>query len=229
MASASAPSEHDKQALCVDILVSGHVQAFVDFFYLTHRPEAAGAAAPSGEGAPPAEDHLNLPAAKLPYIQGKLADAEVARREGNTQAVFAAYMQLANLFGDEIGDHRTAVYFWEKCAEIARQTGDAMWEMAATKALGVAHEALGDVKLAISFYEKLQRLTSDARTKTGEKEAWVHLYKANVVLAEAATAAGELQGALALRKTCLQAAMSAGDTPMLGKAHYETGQVCIYC
>ena len=29
----------DKQSLCIDILVSGHVQAYVDFFYLTHRPE----------------------------------------------------------------------------------------------------------------------------------------------------------------------------------------------
>eukprot|EP00965_Chrysotila_dentata_P249876 6209122-Pleurochrysis_carterae.AAC.3 len=30
----------DKQALCVDILVNGYVQAYVDFFYLTHRPDA---------------------------------------------------------------------------------------------------------------------------------------------------------------------------------------------
>ena len=29
----------DKHSMCVDILVSGHVQSYVDFFYLTHRPD----------------------------------------------------------------------------------------------------------------------------------------------------------------------------------------------
>ena len=37
----------DKQTLCIDILVSGHVQAFVDFFYLTHRPEVEPAEEPA--------------------------------------------------------------------------------------------------------------------------------------------------------------------------------------
>jgi hypothetical protein len=28
----------DRRSLCKSILVNGHVQTFVDFFYLTHRP-----------------------------------------------------------------------------------------------------------------------------------------------------------------------------------------------
>ena len=29
----------DKNALCVEILMEGFVQSYVDFFYLTHRPD----------------------------------------------------------------------------------------------------------------------------------------------------------------------------------------------
>jgi tetratricopeptide (TPR) repeat protein len=219
-----AVAEQDKQALCCEILVNGHVQAFVDFFYLTHRPEAAGAGAPTSGREGRADDHLNVPAAKLPYIQQRLTEAEVGRRQGDTRGVFSSYQQLACLFADEIADHRTAVYFWEKCLEIARLTSNGEYEVEATRALGIAHEALGDVKLALTFYQKLQRLTSDAQTEESEKQAWVLLHNANVVLAEAATAAGELREALELRQTCLQTAEAAGDRGMIGRAHYEMGQ-----
>ena len=32
----------DKQSLSIDVLVNGFCQAYVDFFYLTHRPEPSG-------------------------------------------------------------------------------------------------------------------------------------------------------------------------------------------
>lgn len=38
----------DKRAICEQILARGHVQTFVDFFYLTHRPRPA-----QGEPPPP--------------------------------------------------------------------------------------------------------------------------------------------------------------------------------
>lgn len=31
----------DRRGICEDILTGGHVQTFVDFFYLTHRPRPA--------------------------------------------------------------------------------------------------------------------------------------------------------------------------------------------
>lgn len=36
----------DKQSFCVDILMHGYVQSFVDFFYLTHRPDPVAGAWP---------------------------------------------------------------------------------------------------------------------------------------------------------------------------------------
>ena len=43
----------DKQSLSIDVLVNGFCQAYVDFFYLTHRPdpqELAMAEGAAGEG-----------------------------------------------------------------------------------------------------------------------------------------------------------------------------------
>ena len=193
-----------------------HIQTLTLTHTLPLLISQASAAAP--------DQQPQAPASQLAFIKNKLTEAEVARRQGDTRAVFGAYKQLANLFSQQLDDHKTAVYFWEKCNEIARLTGDTECEMEASRALGIAHEALGDTKLALTYYEKLQRLTADASASDDEKKAWVLLYNANVVLAEAATAAGDLHEALALRQTCLNAATSAGDKELIGKAHYEMGQ-----
>ena len=149
----------DKQSLCIDILVSGHVQAYVDFFYLTHRPEPAGGQSEDGEVAE--AEAAGIPADKLGEVKTQLAEAEMARRRGDTAAVFGAYRELADFFTG-IGDQRTAIYFWEKCLEITQLTSDAAGEAKATHSLGMACEASGDVPSAIKQYETLLRLAQTA-------------------------------------------------------------------
>ena len=149
----------DKQTLCIDILVSGHVQAFVDFFYLTHRPEVE----PTDE---PVEEQVGIPSAMLPLVKTQLAEAEVARRRGDTQAVFFSYRQLADFFTG-LADQRTAIYFWENCLEITQLTTDTEGEAQATRALGMANEASGDLPAAIKQYEQLLRLTQSTGDVAG--------------------------------------------------------------
>ena len=62
----------DKQSLCIDVLVNGYCQAYVDFFYLTHRPEPTGPEEKS--------EDAGIPPEKLPFVKSHLADAEAARR-----------------------------------------------------------------------------------------------------------------------------------------------------
>ena len=212
----AAQAVDDKQSLCVDILVAGHVQAYVDFFYLTHRPGQSKAAAD--------DTHPTVPPAQLTTVKTLLAEAEVARRRGDTKAVYASYQQLADLFGG-LSDQRTAVYFLEKCAEIARLTSDAAGENAATRALGMAHEALQEMAAAIKYYEKLLHLAQAAADDEGERRASEHLVVAFRSMAASTEAAGELQQALAFREKCLEASAATGDKAIEGKAHFELGQV----
>lgn len=230
----------DKKALCVDALVAGSVQTFVDLFHLTHRE------ASSLDGAADAE----VP--ELEAVKARLEEAELARRRRDMAAALRAYQVLASFFGAEVGDHRTAVYFWEKCAEAAGEADDASALMAAIRAQGVGHEALGQYDSALSLYQKLQWLAAEA-SDAGQQErssttprraapaphhappanpvlrpsqavAWSHLHVVNATLATIAATNGDLHGALALRQTCLRAAEAAGDAAVLASAHYELGK-----
>lgn len=58
----------DKQTLCIDILVKGYVNSYVDFFYLTHRSEED------------AGTRTAIPDDRLAYIKHQLTVAEKAHR-----------------------------------------------------------------------------------------------------------------------------------------------------
>lgn len=206
----------DKQTLCIDILVSGHVQAFVDFFYLTHRPEVE----PQEE---PQEEQVGIPSAMLPLVKTQLAEAEVARRRGDTQAVFGSYRQLADFFTG-LADQRTAIYFWEKCLEITQLTSDTAGEAQATRSLGMAHEASEDLLAAIKQYEQLLRLTQSTGDVAGSQQANEHLVVAYQAIAAEREAAGEADAAIEFREKCLTASRACGDPSKESKAQYQLGQ-----
>jgi tetratricopeptide (TPR) repeat protein len=216
-AGAPAPAL-DKQSLCLDILVSGHVQAYVDFFYLTHRPEVEQDAAAEAE-----EDQVGVPSNMLPHVKTQLEEAEVARRRGDTQAVFAAYRQLADFFTG-LEDQRTAIYFWEKCLEITQLTSDVESEKQATRSLGMAHEASKDMTAAIKQYETLLDLTKATSDVGGAQQANEHLVVVYEATAASRDAAGDPHGALECREKCLEAARASGDPAKERKAHYDLGQ-----
>merc|ERR1711974_277123 len=86
----------DKQQLCIDLLMVGCVQSFVDFFYITHRKEA-----------PPSENtsldqqekkDVNIPEETLIFLKETLESAETARRSKNYQRCFESYNSLAEYF-----------------------------------------------------------------------------------------------------------------------------------
>lgn len=61
----------DKQSLCIDILVNGHVNSFVDFFYLTHRSDEESN-----------NNRSNFPDEQLQFIKNNVTIAEKAHRRG---------------------------------------------------------------------------------------------------------------------------------------------------
>jgi hypothetical protein len=113
--SSAAPALTDKQSLCIDILVAGHVNSFVDFFYLTHRAEddsaATASASAAGAGAP-AANPPPIPDSKLPSIMSHLTSAERAHRRGDSEQVYASYEALAHDF-HATQDYKTSIYFYE--------------------------------------------------------------------------------------------------------------------
>ncbi len=84
-----------KQQLCIEVLVSGHVNSFVDFFYLTHRSDDDAAKV----------DSMN--ADKLRHVKNNLSVAEMAHRRGDSEKVYEAYDQLAAHFKN-YGDYKVS-------------------------------------------------------------------------------------------------------------------------
>jgi hypothetical protein len=105
----------DKNALCVEILMEGFVQSYVDFFYLTHRPDPnpgepttsivlancqnsyfhSSHSDPNEEGV---EREIEVPAEEMLFIRDNLTRAESARRHGETTQVYDCYNNLARYF-----------------------------------------------------------------------------------------------------------------------------------
>lgn len=210
----------DKHTLCVEVLVSGYVQSYVDFFYLTHRPDP-NPDAPGGKDA-----EIDVDIEDMHFIKENLTRAEAARRKGDTASVYEAYNNLA-LYYQGAADPKTGIYFYEKCLEISRLTGDARGEMEANHNLGVAYEALDNVPSAIKFHERHLDLAKKQEDDAGERQANAELVKLYRRRAEALETEGRLDDACELHMRCLVASQACGDRLAEGLANYRAGRVYV--
>lgn len=184
----------DRRQLCEEMIQSGFVQSFVDFFYLTHRPDPSvmeqrlsvidyKGCTPLGQQtepdtveSPPTSNikEIQVPSAEMAIIRDNLIRAEIARRKGDTAKVYESFSCLAQYFQHRSEDAKTGVYFCEKCLEIARLTGDFRGELKANHDLGLAHSFIGDVEGAIRYHERHLEM---ARSLEDEAEMLVALNK----------------------------------------------------
>lgn len=58
----------------------------------------------------------------------------------------------------DMEDAKTAVYFYEKCSELARLTGDNGRQMLSNNRLGDVYDKAGDLASAIDYHEKHREL-----------------------------------------------------------------------
>lgn len=203
----------DKQALCIDILVNGYVNSFVDFFYLTHRSDDESATRPP------------IPDDQLQYIQSQLSVAEKAHRRGDSDLVLSAYDKLASYF-QETGDYKTSIYFFEKCLDIAESMDDLAQQGNANLNLGLTHGAMGDTGTAITFHEKHLQLASEMDNDERLQAANHQLVEAYRRFAEEHERKNDNETAVSLYKKCLKAAADANDLRSEGLATYRLGVAC---
>ncbi len=226
-----------KQQICVDILTSGHVQSFVDFFYLMHRPEPN----PDPNRPEAADAEIEVPVDQMIMVRDNLTSAEAARRDGDTGTVYANYSELARSY-QEANDAKTGIYFFEKCLEIARLTGDPVGEMHANHNLGLAYQRLNNMDMAIQ-YHALHRdlvlrgrealasgdgIAPDDETLEGElRTASYELNKMYRSKAEHLEGQEKVGEAIELYRSGLAAAENTANAETVGQANYRLGRALI--
>lgn len=218
---AAADEAMDKQQLCVEILMEGFVQSYVDFFYLTHRPDPHPD--PNHDDA---EREIDVPVEEMLFIRDNLTRAESARRHGETSTVYDCYNNLARYF-QNVNDCKTGIYFHEKCLEIARLTSDRLGEMRANHALGLAHQSISNTANAVMYHERHLALATEAANDDETCAANRELMTVYRKAAEELEQKGDYVEAISFHEKCLDSAQAATERGAQGAANFRIGRAYV--
>jgi len=207
---------HSKQSLCIDSLISGDVDSFVDLFYLTHRTDK-GAEVFNGDG-----DDSHKSVENMVYLKNLLCSGERAQRNGDSESSHNSYKELGLHFYD-LEDYRTALYFSEKALEMSQRGEDRVQQAHMYSVLGNVYDKMNNIESAIKFHLKHVAIASEE----GETEDVV-VARQNLVnvfrrSAQEKEEAGDYTGAVDLYQQCLKIASEANDTENEGKVLYRLG------
>jgi tetratricopeptide (TPR) repeat protein len=208
----------DKQQLCIDLLMVGCVQSFVDFYYITHRKSAPGANDADFGG----EQDVDIPEETLLFFKETLESAESARSVGSYQQCFEAYNTLAEYF-ERVSDLKSAMYFFKRCAEVATEVQAHESIAKANLSLGSCEERAGNWHSAMSFHEKALQIATAADSLPLQIKAASRLTKVYQVLAELCEKDNRDSEATSLYERCLHCARLSKDDMLEGAACHKLG------
>ena len=117
-----------------------------------------------------------------------------------------------------LGEFKTAIDYYERHLEIAKELGDRLGEGKAYGNLGNAHCNLGDLKTAIDYYERQLKITKELGDKSGEGKTYGNFGNAHCNL-------GDLKTAMHYYEHHLKIAKELGDRLDEGVACYHLGIV----
>lgn len=205
---------------CQNLLVGGYVQSYVDFYHLTHRVDPN-----IGEGSANAKIVMTIE--DMLFVRDNLVSAEVSRRQGNTAGVYSAYTTLADYYVSKC-DWRTAIYFHEKCLEVAKLTADSRAEMCALHASGEVCQKMGDYESALKFHVRHEEQARLFDVIEEVKRANIELYRVYMVLAERLDNSGKYDDALELYFKCLESSKKCWDKAAEGEADGKIGALLLH-
>jgi tetratricopeptide (TPR) repeat protein len=208
----------DKQQLCIDLLMVGCVQSFVDLFYITHR-KSASTENPMDQTE---TKDVDIPEATLIFLKETLETAETARRSKNYQHCFESYNVLAEYF-EKVPDLKSAMYFYQRCADVATEV-DALESISkANLNLGTCEEKGNNWQNAMQFHERALTIATSADSLPLQIKAASRLTYVYQVLAEKCEKEGRDADATQFYERCLSCAQLSKDAVLEGTACHKLG------
>lgn len=207
----------DKQQLCIDLLMVGCVQSFVDFFYITHRKSA-----PTENPLEFETKDVDIPEETLIFLKETLETAETARRSKNYQHCFESYNVLAEYF-EKVPDLKSAMYFYQRCADVASEVDARESISKANLNLGTCEEKGNNWHSAMQFHERALTIATSADSLPLQIKAASRLTYVYQVLAEKCEKEGRDSDATQLYERCLSCAQLSKDATLEGTACHKLG------
>ncbi|CAE7657678.1 Ttc29 [Symbiodinium microadriaticum] len=207
-----------EEDFCQQLLVEGYVQSFVDFYHLTQRSDPN-----STDGA---TKKISCTPDEMTFIRNNLVLAEISRRQGNIVGVYTAYNKLAASYKKK-RDWKTAIFFQEKCLEVAQLTTDMKAEMTANHTLGEVYQQMNSYELARACHERHEEIARAIDNADDIVTANVELHRVYLVLAQRLEAAGETEDALGMYEMCLGASIKCMDLAAQGEANGKIGNLLL--
>merc|ERR1719272_2490636 len=207
----------DKQQLCIDLLMVGCVQSFVDFFYITHRKSA-----PTESPTEAETKDVDIPEETLIFLKETLETAESARRAKNYQHCFESYNVLAEYF-EKVPDLKSAMYFYQRCADVATEVDARESISKANLNLGTCEEKGNNWQSAMQFHERALTIATSADSLPLQIKAASRLTHVYQVLAEKCEKENRDSDATQLYERCLSCAQLSKDATLEGTACHKLG------
>lgn len=211
------------EALCVDLLVRGQPQAFVDLFSLTHSSSGTATTITNASSAP---QPASLPEETAAAISQELVVAHEAQCKGDFEAAYNAYQQLAEHF-TALDQLPNAKLFYSRCLQIATENTWTEGEAAAHTNLGMLAEQLHDLQAAENHYEQhlaLGNAQQAAETPGPEQAAaYANVMKVYQERAKELAQAGDEEARLHALHKWIQAAEQSEDPFALAQANMQMG------
>jgi tetratricopeptide (TPR) repeat protein len=204
--------------VCIDALMNGCVDAFVQVFTLAHRP-------------PVLVDELarttfSIPDDALPWVEERLVVAEVARRRSDFRAVVHERAELAQYF-EQHGDTAEAVRQYQAGLAAASESLDRALEGEAHECLALLYERLDRLAESTVHHETRARLGDVSGDAEVKQRAGHHLVRVYMAQGERAVKESRYEDATTFFDKAVDAAKSAGDGEAEAKAYSALGNVTV--
>lgn len=208
-----------EEEYCTKLLIDGYVQSFVDFYHLTQRADPNNT-----DGT---YRKIQCSSEEMAFIRNNLVLAEISRRQGNIIGVYTAYNKLASSYKKK-KDWKTAIFFQEKCLEVAQLTTDLKAEMLANHTLGIIYQAMNNYDAAKIYHEKHEEIAKSIEHSEEIVTANMELQKVYLVLAERLEEHKYYHEALKMYELCLSSSIKCMDLPSQGEVYGKIGALLLH-
>ncbi|KAL5036877.1 hypothetical protein BDV3_006032 [Batrachochytrium dendrobatidis] len=205
------------QAICQDLLVTGHISSYMEFFHMAVENQLG----------------IEFTPDMLHALQNLLTIAEDSSTRGDAKAIYESKKNLAQYFLLSSNYNMAISYFRETLDAAAGIKDDPMVEIEATLSLGHALEKSEHVNESIECYENTRKLAASRNNLDGEIRACQHLVSGHTHMAESFEYSGDYDQAIFHYTKCLEYLthpvydeMTISDIEFrLGKVHKDIGQI----